>query len=76
MGNKVGQIDESKKTLTVDDTVYDLTPGLYTFIMQKHLPISQWSSRDYQAYKSISAQIKVRSHPNSAGTIRPRATYA
>ena len=35
MGNKVVQIDENKKILTVDDTVYDLTPGVQPLIMQK-----------------------------------------
>ena len=75
MGNKVLQIDENKNTLTVDDTVYDLTPGLYAFIMQKHPGISQWPSRDYQAYKSLCKQTKVRLFPNSAGVARPHATW-
>ena len=65
MGNKVVQIDKNKMTLTVDDTVYDLTPGLYAFIMQKHPRISQWPSRDYQAYKSLCKQTKIRLFPNS-----------
>ena len=30
MGNKVVQVGENEKTLTVDDTVYDLTSGLYS----------------------------------------------
>ena len=55
--------------------VYDLTPGLQAFIVQKHPQISQWPSRNYQAYKSLCQQIKVRSHPNSAGAARPHATW-
>ena len=74
MGNKVVQIDENKKTLTVDDTVYDFTPVLQGMIMSKHPRISQWPSRDYQAYKSLSKQTKVRLFPNSAGAARPHAT--
>ena len=63
MGNKIVQVDENKKTLSVDGTEYDLTPGLQAFIMQKHLRISQWPSSDHRAYKSLSAQTKVRSRP-------------
>ena len=74
MGNKVVQMDENKTTLTVDDTVYDFTPGLQAFIMQKHPRISQWPSSDYQAYKSLCKQTRVRLFPNSAGAARPHAT--
>ena len=62
-------------TLTVGDTEYDLTPGLRAFIMQKHSQVSQWPSRDYRTYKSLVAQIKVKSHPNPSGSTRPRATW-
>ena len=75
MGNKIVQVDEDKNTLSVDGTEYDLTPDLPAFIMRKHPQISQWSSSDYRAYKSLSAQTKVRSHPNPEGTARPRATW-
>ena len=75
MGNKVVQSDENKKTLTADDTVYDFTPGLYALIMLKHPRISQWPSGDYQAYRSLCAQTKVRLFPNSAGAARPHATW-
>ena len=57
VGNKIVQVD--RKTLSVDGTEYDLTPGLQAFIMQKHPRISQWPSSDYRAYKSLSAQTKV-----------------
>ena len=43
--------------------------------MQKHPRISQWPSSDYRAYNSLSAQTKVRSHPNPEGTSRPHATW-
>ena len=55
--------------------VYDLTPGLWTLIMQKHPRPTQWNSNDYRAYKTLSAQTKVRSHPNPEGVARPRSTW-
>ena len=48
MGNKIIPVDG--KTLSVDGTEYDLTPGLQALIMQKHPRISQWTSSDYRAY--------------------------
>ena len=75
MGNKIVEIDENKKILNVDDTGYDLTPGLRALIMQKHSRLSQWPSSDYQAYKSLCAHTKVRLFPNSAGAARPHATW-
>ena len=66
MGKKIVQVDKNKKTLSVDHTEYDLTPGLQAFIMQKHPQISQWPSHDYRAYKSHSAQTKIS--PESKGT--------
>ena len=53
----------------------DLTPGLQAFMMQKHPQVSPWPSRDYQAYKSLCQQTKVRSHPNPEGATRPHATW-
>ena len=63
------------KRLSVDGTEYDLTPGLQAFIMQKQPQISQWPSHDYRAYKSLSAQIKVRLFPNPEGAARPHSTW-
>ena len=71
MGNKVMQFDGNKMTLTVDDTEYKLTPGLETLIMLKHPRPTQFNSNDYEAYKSLVAQTKVKSFPNIAGTARP-----
>ena len=73
MGSEIVGVNEN--TLTVGDTEYDLTPDLWAFIMQRHPQVSQWPSRDYRAYKSLSAQTKVRSHPNPRGSTRPRATW-
>ena len=67
------KIDEHE--LSVDGTKYDFTPGLWAFITQKHPQVSQWPSRDYRTYKSLSAQTKVKSHPNLRGSSRPRATW-
>ena len=75
MGNKTMQFDRNIKTLTVVGTVYDFTPGLHALIMLKHQRADQWNSHDYQAYKSLSAQTKVRLIPNSAGATRPHATW-
>ena len=60
---------------SVDGAVYDFTPALYALIMSKHPRPNQWNSRDYQAYKSLSAQTKVRLFPNSAGAVRSHATW-
>ena len=43
--------------------------------MQKHPQVSQWPSRDYRTYKSLSAQTKVKYPPNPTGSSRPRATW-
>ena len=65
----------NENTLTVGDREYDLTPGLHTLIVQKHPRPNQWTSGDYQAYKSLAAQTKVKSHPNPRGVARPRSTW-
>ena len=44
-------------------------------MMQKHPLVSQWPSRDYRTYKSLSAQTKVKSHPYPRVSTRPRATW-
>ena len=69
------QLNENKKTLTVDDTEYDFTLGLHGLIMRKHSRPTQYNSNDYKAYKSLVAQAKVKSFPNIAGTARPHATW-
>ena len=74
MGNKIVQIDENKKTLSVDGTEYDLTPSLCALILLKRPRTTQWNSRDYQAYKSLCKQTKVRLFQNSAGAARPHFT--
>ena len=61
--------------ISADGTNYDFTPGLWAFITQKHPQVSQWPSRDYRTYKSLSAQPMVKSHPNPRGSTRPRATW-
>ena len=73
MRSEIVEIDENERFLIVDGRQYDFTPGLWAFIMQKHPQVSQWPSRNYRTYKSLSAQTKVKSHPNSRGSSRPRA---
>ena len=75
MGNKIVEINENERFLNVDGREYNFTPGLRALIMQKHPLISHWPSSDYQIYKSLSAQTKVRSHPNPEGAARPRSTW-
>ena len=36
MGNKIVEIDDNERVLSVDGTKYDFTPGLWAFITQKH----------------------------------------
>ena len=43
--------------------------------MQKHPQPNQWTSGDYQAYKALAAQTKVKSHPNPRCVARPRSTW-
>ena len=43
--------------------------------MQKHPRANQWSFSDYQVYKSLCQQTKVRSHSNPAGAARRRSTW-
>ena len=75
MGNKIVEINENDKFLIVDGTKYDFTPGLWAFITQKHPQVSQWSSHDYRTYEALSAQTKVKPHPNPRGSTRPHATW-
>ena len=70
----VVKISENGTILNVDGVEYDLAPGLNTLIVQKHPRPNQWTSGDYQAYKYLSIQTKVRSHLNPRGVARPRST--
>ena len=73
MGNKVTHVNG--RILSVDDTEYKLTPGLFAVIAEKHPRPTQYNSNDYKAYKSLVAQTKIKSFPNMAGTARPHATW-
>ena len=53
MGNKVLQLAASRKTLSVDDTEYNLTPGLLVLITQKHLRPTTCNNNDYKTYISL-----------------------
>ena len=75
IGNKEARIDANGKTLSVDDTGYKLTPGLFVLITKKHPRAGLWNSNDYQVYKSLVAQTKVKSFPNRTGASRPHATW-
>ena len=75
MGSEIVKISENGTILDVDGVEYDLTPDLHTLIVQKHPRPNQWTSGDYQAYKYLSIQTKVRSHPNPRGVTRPRSTW-
>ena len=57
-----------------DDKEYQLIPGLVGLIPQKHSRPPQYNDNDYKVYKSLDAQIKVKSSPNRAGTDRQHAT--
>ena len=74
MKSEIVEIGENERFLIVDGRKYDFTPGLWAFITQKYPQVGQWASRDYRTYKSLSAQTKVKSHPNPRGSTRPRAT--
>ena len=69
MGSEIVEIDEHERFLIVDGRKYDFTPGLWEFITQKHPQVSQWPSRDYRTYKSLSAQPKFKSHPDPRGPL-------
>ena len=75
MGSEIVKISEDGTILNVDGVEYDLTPGLHRLIVQKHPRTNQWTSGDYQAYKYLSIQTKVRSHTNPRGVARPRSTW-
>ena len=75
MGSEIVKISENGTILDVDGVEYDLTSGLHTLIVQKHPRPNQWTSGDYHAYKYLSIQTKVGSHPNPRGVARPRSTW-
>ena len=58
MGSEI--VGANKNTLTVGDIEYDLTQGIWAFIMQKHPHVSQCPGRDYRTYKSLSVQNLTR----------------
>ena len=68
LANKVVLADG--KTLKVDDKEYKFTPGLIT---PKHPRRGQWNYNDYQVYKSLVVQTKVKSFPNR--TYLPAAEF-
>ena len=71
MGSKVVQLDGNKKILTVDDTEYKLTSGLQVLITNKHPQPDQWKPNDYQVYKLLVAQSRVRAFLNRTDGARP-----
>ena len=75
MGSEIVKISGNGTILDVDGVEYDLTPDLHTLIVKKHPRPNQWTSGDYQAYKYLSIQTKVRSHPNPRGVVRPSSTW-
>ena len=68
MGNKVVRLDGN--AITIDGIEYKLTLGLLELIKNKHPRPRQYNSKDYITYKSLVAQIKVKSFPNA----RPHPT--
>ena len=56
MGNNGVRFDASRKTLSVDDTEYKLTPRLLVLITQKHPRPTQYNNNDYKIYSSLVAQ--------------------
>ena len=64
-------------TLKVDDTEYELTPGLYALIMQKHPLRAQYNDNDLEEYGNLVRQIEDKSfpNPNVKGDSDPRDTW-
>ena len=62
MGNKVARLSVDAKALIVDDIKYKLTAFL-ELITNKHPRAGQWKTNDYQVYKSLVAQTKVKPFP-------------
>ena len=57
IANKVVRVNV--KALKVDDTVYQLTPGLIALISQKHPRCMQFNRNDYSLYKSLLRKNKL-----------------
>ena len=74
-GYKAVRLDIKRKILTVDDTVYKLTPGLLELITNKHTRPDQYNSNDKEVYRSFVAQTRVKSFPNSTYGALPHATW-
>ena len=75
MGNKAVRLHLKRKILTVDDTEYKLTPGLLELITNTLPRPEQYNSNDREVYKSLVAQIRVRSFPNRTDGARPHARW-
>ena len=74
MGNKLVQLGIEKNTLTVDNTVYKLTPGLIELITNKHPRPDQYNIDDEGVYRSLVEQTKVKLFPNMTAGDRPHTT--
>ena len=71
MGSKVVKTSEDGTILSLDDSEYDLTPGLHALITQKIPRPIQYNADDYQ--RSLVKQTKVKLSPNRIkGGIKPR----
>ena len=75
MRNKAVRLDTKGKILTVDDTVFNLTPGLLELITNKHSRPDLYNNNDKGVYRSLVAQTRVRSFPNMTFGARPHATW-
>ena len=75
MGNKAVQFDIKRNILTVDDTVYKLTSGLLDLITNKHPRPDQYNSNDNEVCRSLVAQSRVKSFPNTTDGARPYARW-
>ena len=75
MGNKAVQLDIKRKILTVDYTVYKLTPDLLELITNKHPRLGQYNNNDEGVYRSLVVQTRVKSFPNRTAGDRPHATW-
>ena len=68
-------VQQNGHTLIVDVIVYKFTPGLRALITLKQPQSTQWNSNDYQTYKKLVAQTRVRSFPNKTDNTRPHGTW-
>ena len=75
MGNKVVRIDSERKILTVDDTVYKLTPSLLELITNKKPRHTHYNDNDKGVYRSLVTQTRVKSFQNRTAGDRPHTTW-